>query len=320
MNLKKLMKIIRKNKTFLVATHINPDPDALCSELALAGFLNSLGKKVSIINEEKVPQRFVFLPGSRQIRVWESVKNGPRFDAAVILDCGDLGRIGKVRNLLSSETTLVNIDHHLTNDYFGDFNLVDSNASSTTEVIYELLKKNHYKLNQKEAMLLYVGIMTDTGSFRYENTTARTHQIVSDLMRFKLSPFDLYRRIYESIPLNDLAIFTKVMNDFDVLFKGKVIAVDLPKRVISKFSDEFDLRDTIFKYVRSVKGVEAIVIFTEVSPRKTRVNLRSSGKINVGKLAYLFKGGGHRAASGCVLDKNMKQARRIIFTEMKKIF
>lgn len=315
---KKILSAIRTHKTFLVSTHVNPDPDALGSELSLAAYLRSLGKNVHVVNEEPAPRRLAFLPGARLVRGYARGKK-LAYDAAIILDCGELDRIGKVRNLISPQSLLINIDHHVTNDFFGDLNLVEPGASSTAEVLYLLFKEAGHTLARDLAFNLYIGLMTDTGSFRFENTTARTHAICADLMRFGFSITDIYRRVYASIPYKDLKAFTKLISRFDVLYGGRVVCVDLPRRILSRFSEQFDLRDTIFQFLRSMHGVDVFVIFTEVNAHKTRVNLRSSSKFDVAKLASDFQGGGHKRASGCTIEKGMNEARSVFLSRIEKL-
>jgi phosphoesterase RecJ-like protein len=314
---KKIIQTIQQHKSFLLSTHVNPDPDALCSEMALALYLKSIGKKVLILNEDDTPERFQFLPGVKHI---ESFKKeiSYNYDVAVILDCGDIDRIGKVRSCLNLEKPIINIDHHITNDKFGTINLVEPDASSTAEVLYELLTQAQCWFSRDIALHLYVGIMTDTGSFRYENTTAKTHAIIAQLMKFKFSAYDLYRKLYESMPVNDLKNFTKVISKFDESYEGKAVTVELKKNFVSKFSGDFDLRDSIFKFLRAIKGLEVIAIFTEISKKETRVNLRSAKNVNVAAIAHHFSGGGHRRASGCVIEANMKQAREQILRAIGK--
>lgn len=317
MRMKSIIQTIKKNKRFLISTHVNPDPDALCSELALADYLRSKGKSVIIVNHQTVPSRFHFLPGVRTIKnYWKTRK--VNYDVAIIVDCGDLSRIGKVQNLIQDDKDLINIDHHITNDSFGTINCIHSNASSTCEILYELFVKAKCSLTKRMAMNLYIGIMTDTGSFRYENTTARTHAIVAALMTFKFSVPKLHRKLYETITFHDLKEFTNVVSDFDMYFNRQVACVELRKKVLSKFSGEFDLRDTIFKFLRSIKDVEVFVILTEIGRNATRINLRSSSTFDVAKLANSFGGGGHRRASGCAVDKSIPQSRKEVLKRIRK--
>ncbi|VAX36310.1 3'-to-5' oligoribonuclease A, Bacillus type [hydrothermal vent metagenome] len=315
--MKKIIQTIKKYQKFLISTHVNPDPDALCSELAVALFLKSLGKKVTILNEEEVLTRFHFFPGVKQIKAYKE-KQHYNYDVAIIVDCGDLNRIGKVKNALGDGKILINIDHHITNDFFGNLNLVLKKSSSTAEVLYELLLEAKCKLTKNLAINLYCGIMTDTGSFRYSNTSSRTHHIVSELRKFNFSATELYSNLYETISLKDSQEFARIISKFDTLYKGKIIYVELRKKVVERFSEAFDLRDALFRFLRSIYGVEAVVICTEFKSDKTRVNLRSSGNINVAKIAAHFKGGGHHNASGCQIDGNIAQARQKVLKEIKK--
>ena len=319
MNQRMVLQKIQKHKTFLISTHVNPDPDALASELALALYLKHAGKKAHIINEGSLPPRYAFLPLSANIKDIKGVK-GADFEVALILDCGDLDRIGKVRSLISQEKIVINIDHHLTNDYFGDLNLVNAEASSTAEVLYDLFRTARVKLTNDMAKLLYLGIMTDTGCFRYDSTSAHSHIAAADLMRHGFSVSELYRRVYEGVLLKDFRQFAKMFEDFETAFNGKAAVVMLSKNKLEKFSDEFDLKDKIFTYLRCIKGVEVIVIFSELGSRETRVNFRSQGnRVNVAVLAALFGGGGHRKASGCVVDGDLAQAKAKVLRKLREI-
>ena len=314
----KVLSALRKHKSFLISTHVNPDPDALGSELSMAIYLRALGKRARIVNEELTPQRLAFLPHARQVSGY--AKSGKIvYDAAIILDCSELERIGKVQKLISSDTFVVNIDHHVTNDFFGDINLVEPKASSTAEVLYALFRESGHALTNDLAFNLYVGLMTDTGSFRFENTTARTHAICADLMKFGFSVTDIYRKVYASIPYKDLKEFTKLISRFDVLYSGRVVCIELSRAILARFSKQFDLRDTIFQFLRAMHGVDIFVIFTEVGSRRTRINLRSSSKFDVAKLASDFSGGGHKRASGCVIEEGMKEARKVFLARIGKL-
>jgi len=316
MNAKPVLDAFDRYKTFLICTHVNPDPDALASQAALGLFLEGKGKEVFLMSELPVPARFSFLPGMHKIKPLGR-RRVLDYDAVVITDAGDLDRIGMLKRLLVAGCPIINIDHHVTNTGFGDINYVVSDASSTCEVVFGLLKNARVELTEDLAELLYVGVMTDTGSFRYSNTSARTHLMIADLMRFPIEANELYKRIYEQVPLNDLKYFTKLVSEFDSLYDGKLISVDLPRAIVRKFSAQFDLRDKIFGYLRTVEGVEALIIFTEEKGGFTRVNFRSQGRIDVSQVAARFQGGGHSKASGCTIAGDIKTAHRKVLPEMK---
>jgi len=315
---KAFLKNLKKYDSYLISTHVNPDPDALSSLLTMGTYLRSLGKKVYLRTEEPVQGRFKFLPQSRLIQK-VNLKSRIKFDAALVVDCGDLDRIGRVRELVNEKHPVINIDHHITNDQFGKLNLVIPEASSTAEIIFDLLRKDKFSLNRDIATLLYLGIMTDTGSFRYDNTSAHTHAVVSELMKFGIPVGELYRKMYESVPLNDIKVFTRIVNNFETIKKGRAIILELPQNIVKQFSEEFDLRDKIFKYLRTIKGVELVVILTEFEKNKTRINFRSQSEVDVAKLAAKFNGGGHNRASGAMLDDNIKDSKKKILNEVRKV-
>ncbi len=318
MSFSSILKNISHYKTFVIATHVNPDPDALASQLAVALYLKALGKKVFVFAEDIVPDRYTFLPGQSLVKKVD-IKKKIAYDAAIVVDCGDLSRVGAVKKILDPLKPIINIDHHITNDFFGSVNHVVPQASSTAEVIFDLFEFAKFKIDKKIATLLYLGIMTDTGSFRFENTTSRTHRIVSDLLKFNLPVNAFYQRLYETVPLADLQNFTKLVSQFHSFFDGHVIIVELRQSLVKKFSKEFDLRDKIFSYLRAIKGVEVIVILTEHGKNKTRVNLRSQGKVDVARLAALYQGGGHSRASGCIIGGNIAFASENILANLKKL-
>lgn len=319
MNFSKILESFNKYRIFIVATHVNPDPDALASQLAVAMYLKALGKKVVVLGEEDLLLRYAFLPGTKMIRK-VNPKKKIAYDAVIVVDCGDLGRVGAIEKILDPQKPIINIDHHITNHFFGTINHVVPKASSTAEIIFEMFEFAQFKIDKKIATLLYLGIMTDTGSFRFENTTSRTHEVVSQLLRFKLPVNSFYQQLYETVPLEDLQYFTKVVGGFRSYFNNQVLIVELRRSMLKKFSKEFDLRDKVFSYLRAIKGVEVIGILTEQGKNKTRVNFRSQHEVDVARLAAFFDGGGHSRASGCIVAGDISQASEMILSKLKKVF
>ncbi|MDP8264923.1 MAG: bifunctional oligoribonuclease/PAP phosphatase NrnA [Candidatus Aceula lacicola] len=318
MNINKISNVIKKSKRVLITTHINSDLDALSCELVMARYLKSIGKKVLIANADSLPDMYRFLKGGNQIK--KTKKLSGNYDLIFVFDCGDLNRIGCVKDILPKGVPIVNIDHHVTNKSFGTYNLVKPKASSSAEVLFEFLIKEKFVLNKDTAELLYLGILTDTGSFRYQSTTAYTHEIIAKLLGFNLSVSNLYSKAYENLRADDLRILIEALKSFSSYKGGKILFVDLKKRVLKKVGDKFDLRDKIFSLLRMIKDTEAVVIFSEDSSKLTKVNFRSSGKVNVAFVAGQHGGGGHKAASGCRYSGNLKNAKKDILALLKKQF
>lgn len=309
---------ITKNHRFLISTHIGPDLDALCSELSMAVYLQSLGKKVFIVHEQPVPQMYGFLKGISKIKILPKKKLF--YDVAFVFDCGELSRVGGVSTLIEKDKPLINIDHHATNTFFGSDNLVKAKASSTTEVLFDFFQEQNVSITKRIAEFLYLGILTDTGSFCYENTTAHTHYVVAQLLRYGLPVYQLYRTIYARLSHQDLKIFLSFLSKLDIFFEEKVIFLCIDQKAILKTKNHFDLRDRLFRILRDFKSLQAMVIFTSINASLTKVNFRSTGRIDVAEIAGRFGGGGHKNASGCQLAMGLKNTKENIYKVIKEYF
>jgi len=318
MSFQRVLKTIDQYDNFLVASHINPDPDAISSTLVMALFLKSRGKKVVVINEDALPQRYAFFP---KAKLFQSIneRDVPSCDVLVTVDCGDIKRIGRVQEHWFGKK-IINIDHHVTNTRFGDVNCVLPKASSTAEVLYDLFDVAGFKMTTDIARLIYLGIMTDTGSFRYDATTGKTHAVVAELMKFPVPVNDYYRWIYESAQPDDMRAFIRAMNKVEFLKDGRIATLDITLQLKKKFSEEFDLREQVYGFLRSMLGVELIVLFTEQKKSSlTRVNFRSQSDVDVAALAAQFGGGGHVKASGGSLNLPLKQTKQKILNAINKL-
>ncbi len=363
-----IIKAIRENNSFLITSHINPEGDAIGSELALASLLARLNKKVCIINEDTNKQ-LDFLAGKaaiinpdfamaksarradrlnpigfnlarrgnpKQISNPEGIvlpiplKEGTnakfginrapkklKFDVSIALDCPVISRVGNVEKLVKSSKILINIDHHISNDRFGDINWVDDGASCTGELIYELFNELKIKLNDKEALYLYVAILTDTGSFRYSNTSSKTHSIISELLSHKIEPHLIYEKIYGNTSISYIKLLCRILSSLKK--KGKIAYISF-EGDISKLDDSVKERfEDFISYPRALKGVEAAMFFRKLSGNRIKINFRSKGTFDVNKLARKFGGGGHRSASGCVIDGTMDEVKRKVIKEAKAL-
>lgn len=308
-----VLNVFKNYKKFLISMHVNPDPDAIGSALALALYLKSIGKIVRVINETPCPEWLNFMP---RIDLYETANSKKKFipEVVVILDCGEFERIGSVASFVMKETHVVNIDHHVTNTRFGQTNIVRDHYSSTSEILYELLKKARCVFTRDMATLLYLGVLTDTGSFGFDCTRSHTHAVIAELMRFDLPVSDLYRQVYETMPKTDLKPFLKLMSMLTLHDDERVACLTMTKKQMIKFSDKFDVKDKVFSFLRSVKGLEVIVIITEQGRNKSRLNFRSRGGFDVSLLASKFNGGGHKKASGGYLETGLFSAKKKILS------
>ncbi len=314
---KKIIDALRKSRKVVVTMHVHPDPDALGAALAMTLFLKSLGKDVRLYNEGECPKWLTFMPRSR---LCHALTGKERFspDTVVILDCGDMNRIGKVKGLIGERACVINIDHHVTNQGFAQLNLVQTGYSSTSEILYELLKRARFTFTRDVAILLYLGILTDTGSFGFDCTTSHTHEVIADLLKYKIPVGELYRKVYETMPKEDLKTFFATMNRLTLECDARVACLVMTKKDVEAFSGDFDIRDKIFGLLRAINGLDVIVIFTEADLGRVRVNLRSRGNVDVSRLAGKFNGGGHKKASGCYVDGSILQAKELILAAIQE--
>jgi len=319
-SLKKVVEIIKRNKRFLITAHTSLEGDALGSELAFACLVRALGKIAVIVNDDKVPQGYEFLPGLNSVKRYSSSFKDINFDVFVLLDCSDLKRSGDVYKLNIGGKPVLNIDHHISNAQFGEVNWVEPNVSSAAEMVYKLFKAMRVAINKDAAVSLYAGMLTDTGSFRYSTTSSFTHQAVADLMRQGINVVEIYRSIYEDKPFHDMKLLAGILGGIKRTSNGKIAWVELEKGISHNKSISFDLSERILSFVRAIKGVEVAVLFKKMEGRtnEIRVNFRSQGKVDVNKVAKFFGGGGHKTASGCTVKGTLAQVRRKVLAKVKE--
>jgi len=317
--LKKIAERIKRNKSFLITSHTNPEGDALGSEIAFYILLSKLGKKAVIVNEDRPLYGYEFLPGIEGIKRYKNEKQKFDFDCFVTLDSSDLKRTGEVWRLIRGKEVL-NIDHHISNPRFGSVNWVEPYASSCSEMVYRLYIALKVSLDKDAALALYTGILTDTGSFRYSNTSSFTHNAAADLLTYGINVAEVYKYAYENIPFEDMQVLLKILPKIKREAKGKLIWFQVPHNLLKKQKISFDLAENILTFGRSIKGVKVVALFKEnlgVS-QEIRVNLRSDGKIDVNKIASCFGGGGHKAAAGITIHGKIGNVRRRVVSKIRQ--
>jgi len=292
MSLKKIVKTIRSEKSFLLSTHRDVEGDALGSELAMFLLLRRLRKKVYMYHNQKVPFDYSFLPFSSHV---QNVPPSQDFDVGIILDCSDISRLWKARDGFLRAKNLINIDHHVSNTRFADINFVEPRASSACELVYRIYKKFFTKITRDAALCLYTGIFTDTGCFTYACTDSFVHKIVSELMNCGIHPTKVYNHVYSSFRPQDISFIGNVLSTLRHDKSGKIYWVKAAKWEDSSFGD---LTQAIFRDLRCIKDAEVYVLIKKVGTNTIRVNFRSKGKVNVNKVAKFFGGGGHKNAAG----------------------
>jgi phosphoesterase RecJ-like protein len=306
--MKAVMAVMRRHHRFLISSHVNPEGDALGSALALASLLKRLGKRVVLANEGGIPEGFRFLPLVAPMR---STPNGKvTAEVSMIVDVPTLSRVGSIRRLIERIPLKVNIDHHVSNQRFADVNWVDPKAASVGEMIYRLYRSFHLKPSPAEALCIYVSLVTDTGSFRYMNTTPAVHRIASALIATGVSPLKVSQQLYESRRPSDLKFLSTVLSSLQYSRDGRVAWLEVPFALLKSTRASPEIIDELINFPRSLRSAEVAAVFRE-SPEagKIRVSLRSKGVVDVNRVARVFGGGGHMAASGCTVEGTLEEAK-----------
>jgi bifunctional oligoribonuclease and PAP phosphatase NrnA len=302
----KIKEAIDRGNRFLVATHVDPDGDALGTAFALYFGLRSLGKEVSVFLRDNVPYRYEFLPLPGHI-VREMPKNG--FDTAMVVDCGDLGRVGDGKGFPKSVNCLVNIDHHETNEAFGQINIIDERASSSAELVYLVLKALGVKFTYEIAVNIYTAVLTDTGSFRYDSTTQRAFKICEEMTELGVVPSNVAREVYENHPKERYLLLCLVLGTLEFFGNGRVATVCVTREMFEKTGTNREYTEGFVEHIKEIRSVDVACLIREVGDEKFKVSMRSKGNLNVASVAHHFGGGGHQRAAGCSVDGNIEEVK-----------
>ena len=313
---------LKKANNFLLASHVNPEGDAIGSVIAMESFLKRLGKRTIIVCEDPFPERLSCLPHQDRWNILKNVKaKGGQFDALVVADCPTLARIGKVKELLTPNTVIFNIDHHISNDLFGCYNYVLPKAAACGEVIYEIIKKFKMPLTREEAVALYVSLSTDTGSFKYSNTSVMSHKIAAELIQTGIDIERINEDLYATYSLNKISLYSRLLGKVETAFGGRVAWVSMSRRDLLDSKATYEDTEGFIDFLKYIKEVKVAFFISEMEkPNEVKVSFRSKEKYDVNQIATVFGGGGHKKASGCTINKGPQAAVQAILKEIEKQF
>jgi phosphoesterase RecJ-like protein len=294
--LDKIAVLIKRTDKIAILPHIAADGDAVGSSLALAIELSAMGKDVSVILEESIPQIYEFLPGTGLAFVYPE---GDRaFDLAIALDCGDIERLGSRRGIFERAGVTINIDHHRTNNGFADYDLVDTLSAATGEIIYRLFEAMEVDPGKDTAACLYTAISTDTGSFRYSNTVPMTHVICAELLKKGIDVADISKRVFDTASYGKVRLTGEAIDSLELYFDGKAAIMCLTEEAIRRSGAAEEDSDGIINIARNIRGVEVAAMLRQMAGGDIKVNLRSNYTADVSALAMKYSGGGHKRAAG----------------------
>ncbi len=315
---KEAARFLREHDHFLVVNHVNPDGDATGSLLAVGCLLKRMGKSFTLVNEGETPGRFSFLPMYGELINVSQTPLAETYRYVIAVDSADRERMGKVRQFFVEDVLILNIDHHPTNDRYGAVNLIRDDAASTTEVIYELLEDMGEGLDHDLATCLYTGLLTDTGGFRYANTTAEVMYKAAELLKFGVSPSKVAERCLELKSEAYLSLLQRSLRTLEVIEDGQVAHISISLEDMSQSGAGRDDVDGIVNYPRNIENVEVAICFKQVEEDIVKVSFRSREKVDVAAIAKHFGGGGHIRASGCTVEGTLEQVKEKVLRQVKQ--
>lgn len=298
-----VLAAVRAKGNFLLATHFNPDGDALGSLLGLAEILEGMGKRVLRYLEEPVPHLYRFLPGCGQIqidmdKVREFVARAGNDLLTVCLDCGDEKRLGRNSGELIGFRPIMVIDHHKGNTGFGDGAWIEPHRSSTGEMIFDLADSLGAEISPRAAECLYAAINTDTGSFRYESTSSHTFAVASELVRRGVRPELVSSNLYDNYSLGRLRLMQEVLATLEMHERDRIAIIKVTQKMLERTFTTMEDTEYFINFPRAVRSVRVAVFLKQIDPDIVSVSLRAKGLCDVSLVAARFGGGGHRNASG----------------------
>ena len=304
----RIIDIINSCHVFLITSHVRLDGDALGSELGLYHMLRRMKKEAVVYNQDETPQNYRFLPGNEIIV--QQLPPLEKFDAAFVLDCSELERVGEEANKIGRIKRIIAIDHHISRGGFCDIIFIDHQASSTGELLYRLAEQMALDLTEEMATNLYAAIMTDTGGFRYGSTSHTTLTAAGNLLEKGADPQWIAENIYESKPLAKIKLLMKVLETMTFDCDGKIGSMVVLRKTIESAGALQEHTEGFVDIPRSIEGVEVSILYNELSSNYFKISFRSKGKINVERIARAFGGGGHTNASGCEIEGDIETVKR----------
>jgi bifunctional oligoribonuclease and PAP phosphatase NrnA len=311
-----VLAAVAASRRVLVTSHVDPEGDSLGSQLALAQILDELGKEVSVVNQDRPPSRFDFLPGIERVQQPAAVA-GRTFDTAFVVDCASLERIGNVRERLDG-IAIVNLDHHRSNARFGTVNHIEPETCASGMLVYQLNERLGLPLDFRKATNMYVGIISDTGNFRYSNTSPEVMRVGSRLVETGIDSADLASRIFATKSHAALRLLGEALVSLTSELGGKVGMIVLDRDVFARTGAEQSDVEGVVNYAKHLSGTLVGVLLREAASGEIKASFRAEGGVDVDKVASQFGGGGHRNAAGARLPGPLAEARRRVLVELER--
>lgn len=318
MDYSKLNDIIKSSKNILIISHINPDGDTLGSMCGLySAILDNYRKKCDMMSISKIPDVYSYLPYLNEVKNIDEYDKSREYDLVINVDVASLDRIMDAKILFDKAKFNVNIDHHKTNNAYGNLNFINPDASSTGEVLFGCFNQMGWNINLDTAICLYTAILTDTGSFRFDNTKPSTFEAAAKLVEIGVQPSDIYKKVYESDSKTLVMFQAHCISKAKFLEYDKIAYTIVYKKDMEKFSAGDDCMEGLTEKLRAIVTTRIAFVAKEMKNGGTKVSMRSKFA-DVAEICEVFGGGGHKFAAGCTIKAPVEEAARKILEEIKK--
>ena len=299
---------IESADSIYMASHISPDGDNLGSLLGLGLALKKINPNVKLVKVDETPKTYQFLPGINLLEEYDEVSEADLF---IALDCGDIDRLGPARLIAEKARTLVNIDHHKSNPNYGDINIVYPGKSSTGEIVFELLEALNIEIDVDMATALYTAISTDTGSFIYSSTTARTYEIAGKLLDKGIDLNEIVINVYQSKTVEGTNLYIDSLNTLEFFFDNRLAIIYVSREMLEKNKAKWEDTEGLIPFIRDIDGVEVACLLKEKDDSEIKLSIRSKRYVDVSSISQELGGGGHKRAAGCTVNKTLEEAKVI---------
>ncbi len=319
MKFNQLEELIKNSKKILIVSHINPDGDAIGSVCSMyTTIYDNFKKKSDILVVGHLPNSYKFLPNIDKAEF--KFDDSMVYDLVITLDVAALDRLSSAKILFEKAKSTINIDHHKTNNEFGNINVVKGNASSTGEVLLEIYNEQNWKISLDSAIGLYTAILTDTGGFRYENTSENVFKSAAQLVKIGINPNEIYKHCYELKSKNFVMFQNYCINKAEFAHNDKIAYSTVYKRDIERFNGEEDFTEGLVEILRAIETTDIAFLAKEIDSKTTKISMRSK-KSDVAEICSVYGGGGHTFAAGCTIKTNIEGAvKRMLKTIEEKIY
>ena len=313
-----LNDIIKSSKNILITSHVNPDGDTLGSMCGMYELIKTNFKKKSdMLIVSKLPDKYTFIPNVKLAKHIEEIDKSREYDLVINVDIAAIDRICDGKILFEKAKHTVNIDHHKTNNSYAELNFVEGDASSTSEVIYAIAKDLNWEINRDTAVCLYVGILTDTGSFRFSNTTPRAMEFAAEMLKSGINPQEMFQHCYETYTKGMALCQAYCVDKAVFLDDDKIVYTTVYKKDMEKFNTDEEFAEGLTERLRAITSTCVAFVAKEMKNGGCKISMRSK-LIDVAEICGIFGGGGHKFAAGCTMKSNVEESVKKILAEIRK--